>query len=104
MARIEYPIQNKPAKHLLSLVDRFLSPFSKVPKPIPPPKKLLLCNGTHLGDVILTTSLLPPLKSAYPDLQIDILPTSGNLFLPKPISLDSNLIALFNKLLIWWHP
>ena len=55
---------------MLGMVDRLLRPFSRAPKPIPPPKSLLLCNSRHLGDVILTTSLLPPLKAAYPNLKI----------------------------------
>ena len=73
MAQIDYPIRNRPAKILLAMVDRLLRPFSHVPKPIPPPKSLLLSNSAHLGDVILTTSLLPPLKAAYPDLKIGML-------------------------------
>jgi heptosyltransferase-2 len=40
---------------------------------IPPPKKLLLCHSAHLGDVILLTSLLQPLKEAFPKCEIGAL-------------------------------
>jgi heptosyltransferase-1 len=37
------------------------------------PKRILLINGAHLGDVVIATSLLPILKSAFPDAEIGFL-------------------------------
>ena len=34
------------------------------------PASILLANGAHLGDVILSTCVLPVLKSAYPEVKI----------------------------------
>lgn len=68
---MKYPIHNKLAYSLLFATDLLLKPFFP-PRPHPKqtPRSLLICNGAHLGDVILTTSLLSPLKNAYPDLKI----------------------------------
>lgn len=51
---------------------KFLSKkyFSKA---IPPLKKILLCNQGALGDVFLSTFLIPSLKKAYPGCQIGML-------------------------------
>ena len=35
--------------------------------------KILLCNEAHIGDLILSTSLLPALKKAIPDCKIGFL-------------------------------
>ena len=40
------------------------------------PKRILLINGAHLGDVVIATSLLPILKSAYPNAQFGFLTAS----------------------------
>ncbi len=40
------------------------------------PQRILLINGAHVGDVIIATSLLPILKSAYPNAQIGFLTAS----------------------------
>lgn len=37
------------------------------------PKRILLINGAHLGDVVIATSLLPVLKSAFPQAEIGFL-------------------------------
>jgi len=34
------------------------------------PQKILVLNGAHVGDIVITTSILPVLRSAYPDAQI----------------------------------
>jgi heptosyltransferase-2 len=34
------------------------------------PRRVLLLNGAHIGDVVISTSLLPILKSAYPSADI----------------------------------
>lgn len=47
------------------------------------PQKLLLCNGAHLGDVILTTSLLPLLKKSYPEVKIGMVVGSWSSCIAK---------------------
>lgn len=37
---------------------------------MPPPLKILVCHGAHLGDVVLATAVLPVLKDAFPGAQI----------------------------------
>lgn len=63
---------------LLSLYDG-LTFFRKKPKPIESNniQKILVCNWATLGDVILSTSILPWLKQKWPDAKIDFL-TSPN--------------------------
>lgn len=42
-------------------------------RPLPlftPPKRVLLLMGAHIGDTIIATSLIPILRSAYPDVEI----------------------------------
>ena len=34
------------------------------------PKRILLLNGAHIGDIVISTSILPILRSAYPEAQI----------------------------------
>lgn len=41
--------------------------------PPPQPKRILLMNGGHIGDVVIATSLLPVLRSAYPKAEIGFL-------------------------------
>ncbi len=44
------------------------------------PRRILLINGAHLGDVVIATSLIPVLKSAFPKAQIGFLTaTSSNV-------------------------
>ena len=49
----------------LALIDP--GPRDKVPSG---PKRILLLNGAHLGDIVISTSLLPVLKSVYPQAEI----------------------------------
>lgn len=37
------------------------------------PKKILLCNSAHLGDCLLTLTLIPKIKKIYPNIKIGIL-------------------------------
>lgn len=40
------------------------------------PKRILLINGAHIGDVVIATSLLPVLRSAFPQAEIGFLTAS----------------------------
>ena len=42
----------------------------------PDPKRILLINGAHMGDVVIATSLLPVLRNAFPSAQIGFLTAS----------------------------
>jgi ADP-heptose:LPS heptosyltransferase len=37
------------------------------------PRRILIANSAHLGDIVLLTSILPVLKSAFPDVRIGLL-------------------------------
>lgn len=47
--------------------------------PVAVPRRLLLCVGGHLGDAVIATTILGPLKSAYPDVMIGVLAPSWSL-------------------------
>lgn len=70
-----YLIQNKWSNRFVRLIDWMLHTI--VPKrqdtPIKKPRRLLLVQPNHLGDVVLSTSIVAPLKKAFPDLEISFL-------------------------------
>lgn len=74
--RGKYLIRNQLANLCMYLVDGALSLFSLGTKRhfnIPRPKKILISDIAHLGDVVMMTSLLEPLKKALPDIEIGVL-------------------------------
>ncbi len=79
--RGKYLIQNKKALFLLHAVDLFLKGktfFSKKHFSFKEPKKVLLSNIAHLGDVLLMSSLLPVLHKYIPGVKIGILVASSS--------------------------
>lgn len=50
-----------------------LLPARSAPADLSNPKRILLTNGAHIGDVVIATSLLPILKSAFPTAEIGFL-------------------------------
>lgn len=69
-----YLVRNKKAQFLLKTVDAILPYFPRKDLPLPLKiEKILLCNGAHLGDVVLSTSVLPLIKAAYPHAKIGCL-------------------------------
>lgn len=73
--RGKYLVQRPLANGGLRLIDAFLEwlrPRGTHPA-IGAPRRLLLCNGAHLGDVLLSTSLLPFLKKTFPEMQVGFL-------------------------------
>jgi ADP-heptose:LPS heptosyltransferase len=67
---VRQPLMNR----LLCLVDRLLALVqSPSPAAIPRPRRILLANGAHLGDVLLATAVVPVLKRAFPGCRIGFL-------------------------------
>jgi len=63
------------------------------------PGKLLLANGAHLGDVIISTSMLPVIKSAFPDVEIGFLTGSWS----AAVVTDHPLVDRVHIIDHWWH-
>lgn len=59
-----------------------------------PPKRLLLIQLAHLGDVILSTSILPLIKQKYPGVKIDLLIASASFSLIKDHPLIHQIYCL----------
>ncbi len=65
-------IQNPYLKLLLMFLD-FLFRFFPKRNQQRPVHKILICNGAHLGDVILSTAIITPLKQAFPNAKLGFL-------------------------------
>lgn len=76
MAQIKPPryfMHNKAAKVTLMMLDFFFSfIFFQKKKDLPLPKKILLSHPGHIGDAVLMTSLLKPLKHHFPKIKIGV--------------------------------
>jgi ADP-heptose:LPS heptosyltransferase len=71
-----YLIRNPVANRLLGLVDWILArrlSRGRALGVVPEPRRILLANGAHLGDVLLSLGVLAPLRSAYPRARIGFL-------------------------------
>ena len=78
--RGRYLVQNSIGYLILANIDFFLS-ISRIfrrknPKNLSVPRKILLSNGAHLGDVLLSTGILRLLREIFPDIQIGFLAAS----------------------------
>ncbi len=63
-------------------------PFRRRGRAIVPPRRLLISNLAHLGDLVTATSILPVLKSAFPDCRIGFLAGSW----ARPVLQDHPLV------------
>ena len=74
--RGKYSIRNPAVNILFRGMDALLS-LGQRSRPMGPqmgpPQRILISNIAHLGDVIMATSLLPVIKSAYPQARIGFL-------------------------------
>lgn len=71
-----YAIRNPILNELFRTTDRilhFILGSKRDINSIRAPKKLLLSNVAHLGDIVMATSVLPVLKSAFPEAEIGFL-------------------------------
>jgi len=69
----KYLVKNPFLFGYLWLTDAFFSLFirkKKENKTIDSPKKILVSNIAHFGDVIIATSVLPVIKKAFPAMEI----------------------------------
>lgn len=73
--RGRYLVRNAVGNRLLAGVDALINLLgaAHVPGAIPPPRRLLLAVGGHLGDAVIATSTLPLLRRALPDVNIGML-------------------------------
>ncbi len=58
------------ARTVIPLVQKALHPGRSAVEPVWPPKRILVLNSGHIGDIIITTSIVPILQSAYPGVEI----------------------------------
>jgi ADP-heptose:LPS heptosyltransferase len=71
--RGKYLVRNPALNRLLRLTDWLLARRPgrrQVPQPLPEPRRILLANGAHLGDVLLSLAVLPVLRSNWPRARI----------------------------------
>ena len=68
-----YLIRNRKANMVMHIIDNILTCCrirTKRHFNIPKPKKLLITNIAQIGDVVMTTALLPVIRKALPDCEI----------------------------------
>lgn len=81
--RIRYHRRYAKQSRIFGRLDRALGYVLGAPAParqaaLPVPKKLLISNYGHLGDMLITLSLLPALKQAFPGVELGLLCGSWN--------------------------
>jgi ADP-heptose:LPS heptosyltransferase len=71
----KYLVRNPVLNRLLRLTDGLLAPLTQRSRAsLPPqPRRILLANGAHLGDVLLSLSMLPLLRDAFPQARLGFL-------------------------------
>jgi heptosyltransferase-2 len=94
---------------LRSFVERWRSESQPTASHETPVRRMLLVQLDHLGDAIITTAMLPPLRAAYPNASIEVLASSRNhpLFVACP-EIDRVHVAKVNRFASWlpglWLP
>lgn len=73
MNRCQYLVNSWKGRALLRTIDTLLGWRLKRKNSCSSVKKLLLCNSAHLGDVVLSTAILPWIRAEHPDLHIGFL-------------------------------
>ena len=86
----KYLIQNRAANLFIKITDAVLALCLSFPKRkfeiSRSPRRILLANSAHMGDVLIMTSILPVLKEAFPDTEIGVLIGSWSLPIVKNLS------------------
>ena len=76
------------AMQIVDVLLRVCFPFRRRGGAIAPPRRLLISNLAHLGDLVTATSILPALKSAFPECRIGFLAGSW----ARPVLQDHPLV------------
>jgi len=64
-----------------------------------PPKRILVLAGAHVGDTVITTSIIPVLRSAYPEAEIGFLVGSWASMVIQGHQ-DISFVHIVDH---WWH-
>lgn len=64
-----------------------------------PPKRILVLAGAHVGDTVITTSIIPVLRSAYPEAEIGFLVGSW----AATVIQGHQDISFVHVVDHWWH-
>jgi ADP-heptose:LPS heptosyltransferase len=85
---------------LFRAIDRFLKILPALPPPHIParPRRILLSNMAHLGDVLISTSVLPVIKNAYPDAEIGFIVGKWSL----PVLLNHPMVDMVHIVDHWF--
>ena len=85
---IRYAVQRPALRAALWVIDKLLRViFAPKQAPVPTdPARILVCMQAHLGDAILATAVLPPLRRAFPGARLGFLvhPVSAELLAMQP--------------------
>ena len=73
--RVNYHFQNVCIRFCFRLLDQVLCYLipKKEHQTLSDPRKILICNIAHMGDVVTTTSVIPVVQSNFPNAEIDFL-------------------------------
>jgi ADP-heptose:LPS heptosyltransferase len=103
------------AQALLYIPLRLLFPLKPHSQRVADPKRILLLNGAHFGDLVISSSLLPGLQSAYPRAEIGLVcgswarevlrghPLVVHTHLVDHWRLNRSGIGVWQKLLRYWR-
>jgi ADP-heptose:LPS heptosyltransferase len=72
----KYLVRNRVVNRLLRVTDWLLErcwPPGRAARALPAPRRILLANGAHLGDVVLSLAVLPVFRSAFPRARLGFL-------------------------------
>jgi ADP-heptose:LPS heptosyltransferase len=102
VVRSRFQRRYKNQSRVFSRLDRTLEYFiGKAPvahpSSLPTPRKLLICNYGQVGDLVITLSLLPALKRAFPGIELGLLCGSWN----KALVEDEPLLTHIHYLDHW---
>jgi heptosyltransferase-2 len=76
-----YLVRNPLLRSALRLIDRVYSALPRASIPVGPPRRVLVANIAHLGDVLYSTGVLPALREAFPGARIGFLAGSWSAVL-----------------------
>lgn len=98
--RGRYLVRSDKAFSFLSLLDAALSPMRSAVEPVPrDPSRIVVANGAHLGDVLLTLPAVAALRQAFPKARIGMIVGSWG----KPVAEWSGLLDEIHVFDHWMH-